>query len=76
MSKGNDDLRIQAALGRLQQQSKQGTANGGGGGTSQLMVCQFLSKNFFPRVLACFYSFIHRCIVEFSNHHFFLAEIQ
>jgi hypothetical protein len=45
MSKGNDDLRIQAALGRLQQQSKQGTANGvGGGGTSQLMVCQFLSK--------------------------------
>jgi hypothetical protein len=49
MSKGNDDLRIQAALGRLQQQSKQGTANGGGGGTSQLMVCQFLSKNFFPR---------------------------
>ncbi|CAF1577689.1 unnamed protein product, partial [Adineta ricciae] len=34
MTKGNDDLRIQAALGRLQQQSKQGTANGG---TSQLL---------------------------------------
>ncbi|CAF0891250.1 unnamed protein product [Adineta ricciae] len=34
MTKGNDDLRIQAALGRLQQQSKQGTASGG---TSQLL---------------------------------------
>jgi hypothetical protein len=40
MSKGNDDLRIQAALGRLQQQNKQGTANNGG--TSQLMVCHLL----------------------------------
>lgn len=36
MTKGNDDLRIQAALGRLQQQSKQGTTSGG---TNQLLVC-------------------------------------
>ncbi|UJR30366.1 hypothetical protein I4U23_017901 [Adineta vaga] len=35
MTKGNDDLRIQAALGRLQQQSKQNTTTGDG--TSQLM---------------------------------------
>ncbi len=42
MSKGNDDLRIQAALGRLQQQSKQGTANNSG--TSQLLVCHFLLR--------------------------------
>ncbi|CAF1465871.1 unnamed protein product [Rotaria magnacalcarata] len=34
MTKGNDNLRIQAALGRLQQQNKQGTT---GEGTSQLM---------------------------------------
>ena len=40
MSKGNDDLRIQAALGRLQLQNKQ--AAGNTGGTSQLMVCQIL----------------------------------
>jgi hypothetical protein len=43
MTKGNDNLRIQAALGRFQQQSKQGTANGGG--TNQLLVCQYLKKN-------------------------------
>ena len=75
MSKGNDDLRIQAALGRLQQQSKQGTANGGG--TSQLLVCQFLSIKIFILcflVLAYSVLLIHRCVVEFSNH--FLAEIQ
>jgi hypothetical protein len=36
MTKGNDDLRLQAALVRLQQQSKKGTADGG---ASQLMVC-------------------------------------
>lgn len=41
MTKGNDDLRIQAALGRLQQQSKQ--AAGKSEGTTQLMVCQFCS---------------------------------
>jgi hypothetical protein len=76
MSKGNDDLRIQAALGRLQQQSKQGTSNGGGG-TSQLLVCQFLSIKIFIfcfLVLAYLVLFIHHCVVEFSNH--FLAEIQ
>lgn len=39
MTKGNDDLRIQAALGRLQLQNKQATGNSGG--TSQLMVCLF-----------------------------------
>ncbi len=39
MSKGNDNLRIQAALGRLQQQSKQGTTTSGG--TNQLLVCHF-----------------------------------
>lgn len=42
MSKGNDDLRIQAALGRLQQQTKQGTTNNGG--TNQLMVCHLLLR--------------------------------
>ncbi|CAF2518073.1 unnamed protein product [Rotaria sp. Silwood2] len=35
MSKGNDGLRLQAALGRLQQQSKQSTTTSGG--TSQLL---------------------------------------
>ena len=39
MSKGNDDLRIQAALGRLQQASKARTATCEG--TNQLMVCRF-----------------------------------
>lgn len=39
MTKRNDDLRIQAAFGRVQQQNKQVTGNTGG--TSQLMVCQF-----------------------------------
>lgn len=43
MSKGNDDLRIQAALGRLQQQSKQGTTTTNGG-TNQLLVCQLLLR--------------------------------
>jgi hypothetical protein len=42
MTKGNDDLRIQAALGRLQQQSKARTATSGG--TSQLTVCHFFSR--------------------------------
>ncbi len=36
MTKGNDDLRLQAALGRLQQQNKKGNPSGG---TSELMVC-------------------------------------
>jgi len=39
MTKGNDNLRIQAAIGRLQQQNKKGTADSG---ASQLMVCQTL----------------------------------
>lgn len=52
MTKGNDDLRIQAALGRLQQQSKQGTASGG---TSQLMVCHLYKELMF----ILFYYFWH-----------------
>ena len=48
LTKGNDNLRIQAAIGRLQQQqpNQKGTPNNGG--TSQLMVCHTLfSKAFF-----------------------------
>ncbi len=40
MTTGNDNLRIQAALGRIQLQSKQGTTTDGG--TSQLLVCYLL----------------------------------
>ena len=60
MTKGNDDLRIQAALGRLQQQNKQAT--GTSGGTSQLMVCQLFSKKIIPS-----WFFLHHCIVNLNN---------
>jgi len=59
MTKGNDDLRLQAALGRLQQQNKKGNPSGG---TSQLMVCHtllylFLAWYFFFFLSVFFRSF-------------------
>lgn len=41
LTKGNDDLRIQAAIGRIQQQNKKGT----GAGSRDLMVCHRLIMN-------------------------------
>lgn len=54
MTNRNDDLRIQAALGRIQQQNKQATSNGCGG-TSQLMVrlSGIYREKFFVLLYAC-----------------------
>jgi hypothetical protein len=68
MTKGNDDLRLQAALGRLQQQNKKGNPSGG---TSQLMVCHtlfylFLAWHFF--LSFCVLPFI-LCLLCFVGVH-------
>ena len=64
-TKGNDDLRLQAALGRLQQQNKKGAANSSSG-ASQLMVCEtFILSSFFSKKFFLFFFFFSLCVFPF-----------
>ena len=65
MTKGNDDLRLQAAFGRYQQQNKKGVAiPSDGGGASQLMVCHTLYSRLLSFLFLPFRSLSSLCFAR------------